>query len=369
MNSYKAFFQKLYRLNVQKYGCSFQNSEQFTTWQKNFREAIEEQSGIRMLKSCFGEYLYHMPVVTDAMEDGKKQQDKEEGYRKERMVIETLPGVYMPFWVLIPDGVDEEHPARAMLTIPAHGANKNTVCGIAENEAEKKKLAQTPLEAYGKEFAQRGYLVFCPDPPGYGSRLEPLSMEDAAFTLGERSSLDCSCKELAETAEALGLSFMALEVWDLSVLLNYICTRKDILQTDGKLKIGCCGFSGGGQYTMWLAALDERIQLSVISGYVHGYYDCMMESHMCPCNYVPGMWQLGDIGDICSLIAPRPIYIENGIQDVENGPDGEKGPGRQVEKIKNTYRICGYEKNVKNIMLPGKHQWFGSCYSFVEGLL
>ena len=32
-----------------------------------------------------------------------------------------------------------------------------------------------------------------------------------------------------------------------------------------------------------------------------------------PCNYAPGLWQLGDISYICSLIAPRPLFIENGL--------------------------------------------------------
>ena len=50
-------------------------------------------------------------------------------------MLETLPEVFMPFYMLLPDdGVSGS--ARAILAIPAHGANKNTVCGIAETEEE-----------------------------------------------------------------------------------------------------------------------------------------------------------------------------------------------------------------------------------------
>ena len=68
---------------------------------------------------------------------------------------------------------------------------------------------------------------------------------------------------------------------------------------------------------MWLAAMDERIRLAVISGYIHGYYDSILECHLCPCNYAPSLWLLGDISDICALIAPRPLFAENGTEDVK----------------------------------------------------
>lgn len=89
--------------------------------------------------------------------------------------------VEMPFYVLIPDGVNAANPARAMLTFPAHGANKNTVCGVAETPEEAEKIKSTPDECYGREFARRGYMVFCPDPPGYGERAEPMPSEDSSF--------------------------------------------------------------------------------------------------------------------------------------------------------------------------------------------
>ena len=38
---------------------------------------------------------------------------------------------------------------------------------------------------------------------------------------------------------------------------------------------------------MWLAAMDDRINLAVISGYLHSYYESMFHSHLCCCNYFP----------------------------------------------------------------------------------
>ena len=147
--------------------------------------------------------------------------------------------------------------------LPARGANKNTVAGIASCPEEEEKLKRSPKEAYGKSFVQKGYIVFCPDPPGYGERVERVPLEDASF-LGNsrRNSLGAFCKNLAQTAEALGLSLTGLILWDLQRLLDFACACS---QTDTD-RITCTGFSGGGQYTMWLVAMDDRIHTAVISG-------------------------------------------------------------------------------------------------------
>lgn len=117
---------------------------------------------------------------------------------------------------------------------------------------------------------------------------------------------------------------------------------------------------------MWLSALDERVRLCVISGYVHGYLDSLLDCHLCPCNYAPGLWTLGDISDICSLIAPRPLFVENGIDDIENGPDGISGPRRQLAKIMEAYQLFGQEKLLIHYTPASPHRWHGGCYQFVD---
>lgn len=360
--SYKTFFQNLYRLQGQKFAFLAQNEAAACEWQQRFRAGLEEKLGLNLLKE-----------VEKKMRKGGNygivlaKEVQEEGYRRRKYVTETLPEVYMPFYMLIPDGVDGNRPARAMITVPAHGANKNTVCRVGETPEEKEKITETPSECYGWEFVRRGYVVFCPDPPGYGERTEPLSGEDQSFLQDKKkTSLDSSCKDLAQTAEAMGLSLTALEIWDLMRLTDFACDCAEVKKEGGTAQIGCAGFSGGGQYTMWLAALDERIRIAVVSGYVHGYYDSMLACHLCPCNYAPGLWSMGDISDICSLIAPRPLFVENGIQDVENGPCGIAGPAKQVERIKEAYALFQAQEKLFHFTPAGGHRWYGGCYEFVE---
>lgn len=125
--------------------------------------------------------------------------------------MQTLPGVFMPFYMMVPEGSQASHPLPVMIALPAHGASKESVAGVLSSPGVREKLEWSPKENYGQVFARKGYLVFCPDPPGFGERQEPLSMEDAAF-LGSPSQnpLGSSCKNLTITAEALGLTFAGL---------------------------------------------------------------------------------------------------------------------------------------------------------------
>lgn len=381
--SYKTFFQKLYRMQGQDFAFCARDEQEAAAWQKKFRAALMEKLGLNLLKEtaekmraqqeCGNPVRREVGAAnswragTGAVSVVLAEESQEEGFRCRKYVMETLPEVFMPFYMLIPNGVDGKNPAHAMLTIPAHGANKNTVCRMGKTEEEKKKIAEASQECYGWEFARRGYVVFCPDPPGYGERTEPMSGEDQCFLPGKsKTSLESSCKDLAQTAEAFDFSFAALEIWDLMRLTDFACSCAEVKKENGIAQIGCSGFSGGGQYAMWLAALDRRMCIAVVSGYVHGYYDSMLECHLCPCNYAPGLWKMGDISDICSLIAPRPLFVENGTEDVENGPCGIAGPKKQVERIKEAYALFGAQGKLLHFTPEGPHRWYGGCYEFVE---
>lgn len=350
--SYLKFFQKAYQWKKQEFAFRAESVNEALKWKSGLRAALWRCLGLDVLEEISGEMTEEDrgAVLLETV--------REDGYCRHKYVMQTLPEVFMPFYVLVPDGADEKHPAGAMLTIPAHNANKNTVCGVAATPEEEKKLADTPLECYGKEFVKQGYVVFCPDLPGFGERIEPVT--------GKKSSLGCSCQDLSEIAEALGFSMAALEVWDLMWLLDFACAFEAVAWEQGGARIGCAGFSGGGLCAMWLAALDDRIQLAVISGYVHGYYDSMLLCHRCACNFVPKLWRLCDISDICSLIAPRPLFMENGTEDRQNGCFGIEGPKRQAEKIRRAYALYGAEEKLVHVTPEGMHRWYGECYEFVN---
>jgi len=67
--------------------------------------------------------------------------------------------------------------------------------------------------------------------------------------------------------------------------------------------------------TLYLAALDERIRVAVISGFLNTFRQTFFDREHCNCGYVPGILKYAEMGDIAALIAPRPLLVEAGKRD------------------------------------------------------
>jgi dipeptidyl aminopeptidase/acylaminoacyl peptidase len=80
-------------------------------------------------------------------------------------------------------------------------------------------------------------------------------------------------------------------------------------------KIGVTGNSGGGTTALWLAALDERIDVCVPGSYLCSFQESIYAVPHCDCNYVPGLLNLMEMGDLAAMIAPRPFCAIHGERD------------------------------------------------------
>lgn len=75
--------------------------------------------------------------------------------------------------------------------------------------------------------------------------------------------------------------------------------------------------------TLYLSALDPRVRKAFVSGYLYGVDDSLLHLNgNCSCNYTPGLWRLLDMGDIASLVAPRPLLVQSCEKDHLNGARG-----------------------------------------------
>ena len=81
-----------------------------------------------------------------------------------------------------------------------------------------------------------------------------------------------------------------------------------------KNKIGAAGASGGGNQTMWLAALDERIAAAVPVVSV-GSFESYVYGMNCMCELLPDGLTMTEESGILALIAPRPLRIGNALYD------------------------------------------------------
>jgi dienelactone hydrolase len=146
--------------------------------------------------------------------------------------------------------------------------------------------------------------------------------------------------------------------WDLMRLADYVETRPEC---DAR-RLGCAGLSGGGLQTLWFAALDERVQCAVVSGYLYGYKDSLLKlATNCSCNYVPHLWKLADMGDLAALIAPRPLLVETGTRDALNGERGAANVTEQLAITRQAYRLLGAPDRLAHDLFEGEHMWHGEC--------
>ncbi|MCI8622771.1 MAG: hypothetical protein HFG26_03820 [Provencibacterium sp.] len=292
-------------------------------WQERVREELGRMAGLPRMTSC--------PLDPRHLETVK-----EDGYFREKWRIETEPGVFMPFYLLLPAG-ERQTPLPAVIAPHGHGSfGKEGVAGTIGESG-----------AYGQELVKAGFAVLCPDARGFGERREEPTQEEGK----ENAS---SCDILNFTAISLGLTLTGMWVWDLMRLMDFV-------EAEPRLRSGaaCCGFSGGGLQALWFAALDRRVTGAFVSGYMHSYRGTLLRTNLCGCNFVPGLWERCDPGDIAALIAPRPLFIESGREDPLNGEDGIVDAMGQAAVIRQAYAALGAETALRHMIFEGGHRWDG----------
>ncbi len=310
--------------------------DEWQLWRQTLRDRIRELQGVDRLVPTAPN-----PRITETIAC--------DGYRRERVEIDTEPGVTMPFYVLIPDKLNGTAPG----VLAPHGhasGGKYAVAGIRGLDPALDQTIEQHNYDYGVQAVRRGYVVFCPDARGFGERQE-------SFSQGAGQILNSSCHQLAHMALPLGLTVAGMWTWDLVRLLDYMQTRPEV---QGR-KLGAIGLSGGGLQILWLAALDERIACAVISGYYYGVADSLLHlSNNCDCNYIPHMWEEADIGDVGALIAPCPLLIEAARQDGLNGPRGIVNVEEQVAITQRAYDLLGVPERLATDYFDGGHVWHGT---------
>jgi len=265
-------------------------------------------------------------------------------YRRQKVEIRTEPGIRMPFYVLIPRR--GQAPFPGVLAPHGHcGGGKVAVAGCREDPEVARAIDEYHYD-YGVQFVREGFIVFCPDARGFGERREA----------GAQSSLlSSSCQAINSMAQPLGQTVAGMWAWDLHRLLDYAASRPDC---DGR-RIGCAGLSGGGLQTLWATALDDRIRCAVISGYLYGARESLLDMTCCSCNYVPHLFERMDLGDIAALIAPRPLLVETGTADPLNGASGLANVQSQMRIIRRAYRLLGAADRIRHDVFEGGHRWHG----------
>ncbi len=203
-----------------------------------------------------------------------------EGGVVKMIYFQTRPGVYATANLYVPEG---EGPFPAVITMMGHSSNG--------------KLYDM-YRAVGHELVRNGYVSLHIDPWGAGER----TTTHGNFEY-HGAHLGAALLNVGETLLGMQLTDNMRGV-DLLSSLPYVDASK----------IGATGASGGGNQTMWLTAMDDRIKagMPVVSV---GTFESYVMSSNCVCEMLPDGLMHMEESEVLGLVAPRAIRVCNAAKE------------------------------------------------------
>jgi hypothetical protein len=258
-----------------------------------------------------------------------------DGYRIEKLVFESLPGIHVTALVYVPDGP----PARKPAVLVACGHSAVGKAYVAYQEIAGR-------------LARRGHVVLCWDPVGQGERSQ---FWDAARG---RSRYNLVCGEhavLGNFATIAGTSLVRYMVWDGMRAVDYLLTRPDV--DGGRLAI--TGTSGGGFQSTYIGALDTRISVLLPSCFPTALPMRMAnrifeDPDSDPEQDPPGLVSEGiDHPGLLLLAYPRPLHVSAAVLDFFP----IEGTRKTMREVAALYRRFGHGDRVATSEGYHKHQY------------
>jgi hypothetical protein len=231
-----------------------------------------------------------------------------------------------------------------MVCVPGHGRGVDDIVGIDDQGQDR-----TDKDGYQHDFAiqvaEHGMAAVAIEPLAFGCRRDPRTKTKA----GLKGS---ACQPVAGAALLFGQTMIGWRVWDVMRTIDWIETRKEL---DAK-RVGCMGISGGGTCTTFSAALEPRIKVALISGYLNIFRDCILSLSHCIDNYVPGILNYAEMYDAAGLIAPRPLFVESGEKDDIFPIAASRESFARVKKVYGVFDASGV---VEQETFNGPHSFWG----------
>ncbi len=301
-------------------------------WQREFRAKLTELVG--------GFPHERVALNTQTMETREFP-----GYKRERFVFHSRPGVAVAGYLLTPK--DAKAPYATVICVPGHGRGVDDIVGVDEHGADR-----TNKDGYQHDFAiqvvEHGLAAVAIEPMAFGCRRDAANMAK-----GQGQS---ACQPSAGRGALFGQTMIGWRVWDVMRTIDWIEQRPEL---DSK-RVGCVGISGGGTCTQFSAALDTRIKAAFVSGYLNTFRDSIMSIAHCMDNYVPGILNWAESYDVASLIAPRYFFSEGGDRDPIFPVAATRFSFSKVQKV---YATFGVPERAGQEIFAGEHSFHG-----VQGL-
>ena len=257
------------------------------------------------------------PCDLDVQKHGELKRD---GYTVEKVSFQTRPGVRMTANAYVP-----AKPGKLPAILQVHGHWKGA--------------KQDPVvQARCIGAAKLGFFVLCVDAFGAGER-------GIGKALGEYHG-----EMTAATLFPIGLPLSGLQVYENMRAVDYLLTRPEV---DGN-RIGVTGASGGGNQTMYAAAMDERLKAAVPVCSV-GNYQAYLGAACCMCEVVPGALSFTEESGLLSMVAPRALMIVSATKDAPQfSVDAAKV---SINGAMPVFKLFGKEKSLHHAIFESGHDY------------
>lgn len=245
---------------------------------------------------------------------------RRDGYRVERIVFQTRPGIRMTANAYVPDG-----PGRRPAVLCVHGHWKGA--------------KQDPIpQARCIGLAKLGFFVLAVDAFGAGER-------GIGKALGEYHG-----EMTGATLWPVGLPLSGVQVYENMRAADYLQSRPEV---DGT-KLGITGASGGGNQTMYAGAFDERFGCVVPVCSV-GTYRAYLGAACCVCEVVPDAMTCTEEGALLAMVAPRALMVVTATRDAFQFSVGEAQ--KSVSDAQHVFRLHGTAGKICHTLFESPHDY------------
>jgi len=208
------------------------------------------------------------------------------GYHVEKLVYESEPGIQIPALLFVPEGGN----ARKSAMIYVNGRGKSAAAATG-GEIE--------------QFVKAGLIVLAIDVRGLGETRSRNTEgnDDFPVYFGDFES--------AMTALHIGRPLMGMRLTDVLRGVDLLAARPDV----ERAKIYGFGKDAGAIPLLHAAAIDERISKIALEGMLASYQTIIQQRihRQIFEQVIPGVLRSYDLPDVIAAIAPRQVWIVNGV--------------------------------------------------------
>jgi dienelactone hydrolase len=249
------------------------SADLFRRWQDDGRQKLRELLGRPSSDPSFG--------VRSV------RREKFNGIRRETLVFTQEDGLEVPAFL---HRRDDEVVRPALLVIPGHSWGIVATSGIVDDYQNGNAL----------RLAAAGYVTLTMEVRGFGY-LQYFGVSDPPLTRSTYTPLN-----LMRGKTSLGVT-----IQDQTAGLIYLASRSDVRRD----QLGLVGFSSGCDTSVYLGALDPRVQILVLSGCISSHESKFRYSQNDPYQAVPGLALWLEMDDCLGLLSPRPALVQWGELD------------------------------------------------------